>query len=62
MKKSILNLGKALNKVEQKTINGGGIITKCTNLGDFCDFVSGSGYGTGTCRSSFTFGLICIGD
>ncbi len=24
MKKSILNLGKALNKIEQKTINGGG--------------------------------------
>ncbi len=24
MKKSILNLGKALNKAEQKTINGGG--------------------------------------
>lgn len=23
MKKSILNLGKALNKIEQKTINGG---------------------------------------
>ncbi|MEX6626209.1 hypothetical protein [Tenacibaculum salmonis] len=24
MKKSILNLGKALNKVEQKNVNGGG--------------------------------------
>ena len=24
MKKSILNIGKALNKVEQKTVNGGG--------------------------------------
>ena len=40
MKKSILNLGKALNKAEQKEINGGsttmsrkcnvGIFTKCT--------------------------------
>lgn len=26
MKKQILNFGKALNKAEQKTINGGGMI------------------------------------
>ncbi|WP_272150220.1 hypothetical protein [Tenacibaculum aiptasiae] len=30
MKKSILNIGKALNKVEQKTINGGSHIVMCT--------------------------------
>lgn len=30
MKKSILNLGKALNKVEQKTINGGK--KQCDNI------------------------------
>ncbi len=29
MKKSILNLGKALNKAEQKLINGGGL--RCTS-------------------------------
>ncbi|WP_299674810.1 hypothetical protein [uncultured Tenacibaculum sp.] len=38
MKKSILNLGKALNKVEQKTINGGfGPIRYCRNIGSLCD-------------------------
>ncbi|WP_442267175.1 hypothetical protein ACSIGC_05645 [Tenacibaculum sp. ZS6-P6] len=38
MKKSILNLGKALNKVEQKTINGGfGPIRYCKNIGGYCD-------------------------
>ena len=29
MKKSILNIGKALNKAEQKQINGGGRIVEC---------------------------------
>ncbi len=29
MKKSILNLGRTLNKVEQKTINGGMHFTTC---------------------------------
>ncbi len=33
MKKSILNLGKTLNKVEQKTINGGMIsLLTCESL------------------------------
>ncbi|WP_344925038.1 hypothetical protein [Aquimarina addita] len=34
MKKSILNLGKALNKAEQKTINGG--YQRCQSTRD-CD-------------------------
>ena len=34
MKKSILNLGKALNKAEQKQINGG--LTELRKS-DFCD-------------------------
>ncbi|CAL2076088.1 hypothetical protein [Tenacibaculum sp. 190524A05c] len=29
MKKNILNFGKALNKIEQKTINGGGRAIPC---------------------------------
>ena len=33
MKKSILNIGKALNREEQKQINGGGI---CTQQGSRC--------------------------
>ncbi len=33
MKKSILNLGKALNKAEQKTVNGGKTQDLCTNCG-----------------------------
>lgn len=33
MKKSILNLGSALNKVEQKEINGGMGATLCTHCG-----------------------------
>jgi hypothetical protein len=33
MKKSILNLGKALNKIEQKQINGGAIGVSCLELG-----------------------------
>ncbi|MBA6156389.1 hypothetical protein H3Z83_07665 [Tenacibaculum sp. S7007] len=32
MKKSILNLGKALNKAEQKTVNGGR--KQCDSNGD----------------------------
>ena len=31
MKKSILNLGKALNKAEQKQINGGRRIVECNS-------------------------------
>ncbi|CAM1350215.1 hypothetical protein [Tenacibaculum crassostreae] len=33
MKKSILNLGKALNKAEQKIINGGYMHATCEDLG-----------------------------
>ncbi|TDQ23966.1 hypothetical protein [Tenacibaculum caenipelagi] len=33
MKKSILTLGKALNKVEQQQINGGYIEATCEDLG-----------------------------
>ncbi len=32
MKKSILNIGKALNKTEQKLINGGRIFIGCGTL------------------------------
>lgn len=35
MKKEILNIGKALNKAEQKIINGGGK-TFCNNDTDCC--------------------------
>ena len=35
MKKSILNFGKALNKVEQKQINGGTVCPWGTCLNDF---------------------------
>ncbi|WKD85752.1 hypothetical protein KCTC32516_01098 [Polaribacter huanghezhanensis] len=60
MKKQILNLGKSLSKAEQKSINGGGFITKCTEVGAFCDWISGSGYGTGTCQyNSSTNELMC---
>jgi hypothetical protein len=41
MKKQILNLGKALNKAEQKSINGGG---------EYCD--SPDSCPTGQCCSS----------
>ena len=39
--KNLLNLGKILNKAEQKTINGGGdpslcSLPACTNDGDAC--------------------------
>ncbi len=33
MKKSILNIGKSLNKTEQKEINGGSILPTCSDLG-----------------------------
>lgn len=33
MKKSILNLGKTLNKTTQKEINGGYIMPTCSDLG-----------------------------
>jgi hypothetical protein len=34
MKKSILNIGKALNKIEQKSINGGGFGGSCNTNED----------------------------
>ncbi|WP_028887795.1 hypothetical protein [Tenacibaculum ovolyticum] len=36
MKKSILNLGKALNKAEQKEVNGGIRFRSCTGTGSRC--------------------------
>ena len=36
MKKSILNLGKALNKVEQKQINGGRVLAQEGESGYQC--------------------------
>ncbi|WP_165583387.1 hypothetical protein [Aquimarina atlantica] len=33
MKKSILNLGKVINKTKQKTINGGQMEASCEELG-----------------------------
>ncbi|PKV49974.1 hypothetical protein ATE84_2020 [Aquimarina sp. MAR_2010_214] len=33
MKKSILNLGKVINKAKQKTINGGQMEASCEELG-----------------------------
>ncbi|TYQ00338.1 hypothetical protein C7447_101950 [Tenacibaculum adriaticum] len=32
MKKQILNLGKALNKAEQKQVNGGTMLASCSDL------------------------------
>ncbi|WP_417784627.1 hypothetical protein [Tenacibaculum sp.] len=34
MKKSILNLGRTLNKIEQKLINGGGAVGFCDGEGN----------------------------
>ena len=36
MKKQILNLGKALNKAEQKLINGGDEAGPCKDAGALC--------------------------
>ena len=32
MKKQILNIGKALNKAEQKQVNGGTMLASCADL------------------------------
>lgn len=53
MKKSILNLGKALNKAEQKIINGGG--PSCP--GPICYGISG--FGCGTCEDFHSLPLEC---
>lgn len=61
MKKQILNLGKALSKAEQKNVTGGGFINRCKNEGDFCDWISAGGYGSGYCE--YILGsndLICL--
>ena len=36
MKKSILKLGKALNKAEQKEVNGGAVIVECGDSSGGC--------------------------
>jgi len=51
MKKQFLNLGKALNKAEQKSINGGGAIGICDEFGN-CP--SGSHCEGGYCYSDNT--------
>ena len=50
MKKSILNIGKALNKAEQKTVNGGKGGIRCTDDSHcpshmFCGIFLGWSYG-----------------
>ncbi|MBA6156380.1 hypothetical protein H3Z83_07620 [Tenacibaculum sp. S7007] len=41
MKKSILNLGNALNKAEQKSINGGMFINPCNGSSIYNDIGGG---------------------
>ena len=44
MKKSILNLGKALNKAEQKEVNGGiASFRSCTGSGSRCCITNAMG-------------------
>ncbi|WP_028892857.1 hypothetical protein [Tenacibaculum sp. 47A_GOM-205m] len=50
MKKSILNLGKALNKVEQKSINGSGDVIGFCNANGDCP------------TGSYCEGYLCIKD
>ena len=52
MKKQILNLGKALNKTEQQTINGGGWCSNQCSGDSNCP--SGQECFTGTCDGSET--------
>ncbi|HAY3551356.1 hypothetical protein KRE40_11570 [Elizabethkingia meningoseptica] len=42
---------KKISREELRSFKGGGFITKCTGKeeGAFCDWISASGYGTGTC-------------
>ncbi|MCF2875524.1 MULTISPECIES: hypothetical protein [unclassified Tenacibaculum] len=42
MKKSILNLGKALNKADQKAINGGMFGNECPCSSDYIVYSDGS--------------------
>ncbi|RKF02904.1 hypothetical protein C8N26_2551 [Tenacibaculum lutimaris] len=53
MKKQILNLGKALNKVDQKAINGGYIEGPCragTDMDKNCLCTNGGQCSSGTCK------------
>lgn len=56
MKKQILNIGKALNKAEQKTINGGHMLAApCRGGKDMdtgCLCTSGDQCSSGSCRKS----------
>ncbi len=45
MKNQILNLGKALNKVEQKLVSGGFRSQRCNTNSDCCNFQHNSSYG-----------------
>lgn len=45
MKKAILNLGKVLNKTEQKNISGGFSSQRCNTNSDCCNFQHNSSYG-----------------
>ena len=70
MKKSILNIGKALNKAEQKSINGGGgkgpcpCTTNYTSLpggGNFCSYPgSDPNFPGGVCLGTVVNGVCCV--
>ncbi|MFY0629888.1 MAG: hypothetical protein JXR05_05865 [Flavobacteriaceae bacterium] len=53
MKKSILYIGKALSKSEQKTVNGGGPIPpgNCSGFPSYPNIATGSGHSNTTCSS-----------
>jgi len=60
MKKSILNIGKTLNKAEQKNIFGGnlGFAPPCDNSsGNSCDPNAGQAFGNPACN----IGEVCVG-
>ena len=59
MKKSILNIGKTLNKAEQKNIFGGerGLVPPCSNpSGNACDPFAGQFHGNPACN----LGEVCV--
>ncbi|WP_428742083.1 hypothetical protein [Tenacibaculum sp.] len=59
MKKSILNLGKALSKADQKQINGGDKLPNpCPCTGSYTD------HGDGSCTypAKFPEGFVCLGE
>ncbi|MCF2875517.1 MULTISPECIES: hypothetical protein [unclassified Tenacibaculum] len=45
MKKSILKIGVALNKAEQKLVSGGFKTQRCNTDSDCCNFPHNSSYG-----------------